>query len=117
MVGSTNQLRPKTILTGIDTQASGAIEGDSINTVCDYPKADAAKAWNHLMNQTFVDFQFHPETPSDWYFHNNNNSTDLSYIRFIHKNKKKSSDNCYVKYIEAKDENTLPIFEFVNTGC
>lgn len=119
MTGAVNQLHPKAILAGIDTQVSAAItiEGDTIAIVYGYPKADAANTWNHLMNQTFVDSQFHPEIPSDWYFHNNNNNTGLSYIRFMHKSKKKSSDDCYVKYTEAKDENTLPIFEFVSTGC
>jgi MSHA pilin protein MshA len=119
MTGAANQLHPKTILAGMDTQVSGAIsiEGNDIHIVYGYPKADAAKAWNKLMNQTFVDSMYHPDTPSDWYFHNNNNPTGISYIRFMHKSLKMSSDECYVKYTEAADENTPPTFEFVNTGC
>lgn len=121
MTGAANQLHPKTILAGMDTQVSGAIsiEGDTIEIVYGYPKADAANAWNHLMNQTFIDSIFHPDDPSDWYFHNNKtpDTNGLYYIRFMHKSKKMSSDECYVKYTEAADENTPPIFEFVSTGC
>lgn len=118
MTGAANQLHPKTILAGMDTQVSGAItiEGDEILIVYGYPKADAAKAWNNLMNQTFIDSIFDHKIPSDWYFHNNNND-GISYIRFMHKSLKKSSDECYVKYTEAADENTPPIFELVSTGC
>ena len=116
MTGAANQLHPKTILAGMDTQLSGAIsiEGDTIEIAYGYPKADAAKAWNQLMNQTFVDSEFHPGTPSDWYFHND---TSKSFITFMHKSKKYSSDNCHIRYTEAVDENSSPTFEFVNSGC
>ncbi|MGR6861895.1 type II secretion system protein [Aliivibrio salmonicida] len=121
MVGAMNQLHPKTILARMDTQASGAItiEGDTIEIVYGYPRADAANAWNQLINQTFVDSIFDSHISSDWYFHNNRtpDTNGLYYIRFMHKSKKYSQDNCYVKYTEAADENTLPIFELVNTGC
>ena len=102
----------------MDTQVSGAItiKGDKILIVYGYPKADAAKAWNNLMNQPFIDSQHDDQIPSDWYFHNNGNS-GIPYIRFMHKSKKYSSDKCYVKYTEAADENTPPIFDLVSTGC
>jgi MSHA pilin protein MshA len=116
MTGAANQLHPKTILAGIDTQVSSAItiEGDKIHIVYGYPKADAANAWNHLMNQTFIDSQFNDTTPSDWYFHND---TGKPFITFMHKSKKYSQDNCHIKYSEAINVNTPPIFEFVSTGC
>ncbi|MDD9157516.1 type II secretion system protein [Aliivibrio sp. S4TY2] len=116
MLGAANQLHPKTILAGMATQASGAItiEGDTIQIVYGYPKADAAKAWNSLMNQTFIDSQYNDTTPSDWYFHND---TSKPFITFMHKSKKYSKDNCYIKYSEAINVNTPPVFEFVNTGC
>ncbi|WP_122035334.1 type II secretion system protein [Aliivibrio sp. EL58] len=116
MTGAANQLHPKTILAGMDTQVSGAIsiEGNDIHIVYGYPKADAAKAWNQLMNQTFVDSQYNDTTPSDWYFHND---TSKPFITFMHKSKKYSGDKCHIKYTEAADENTPPTFEFVNTGC
>ncbi|MGR6833767.1 type II secretion system protein [Aliivibrio wodanis] len=116
MTGAVNQLHPKTILAGKDTQVSGAIiiEGETIAIVYGYPKADAANAWNKLMNQTFVDSQYNDTTPSDWYFHND---TSKPFITFMHKSKKYSSDNCHVRYTEAADENSSPTFEFINSGC
>ncbi|RYU71296.1 type II secretion system protein [Aliivibrio finisterrensis] len=116
MVGAVNQLHPKTILAGMDTQVSGAItiEGDTIQIVYGYPKANAANAWNPLMNQTFIDSQYNDTTPSDWYFHND---TSKAFISFMHKSKKYSKDNCYIKYSEAINEKTPPIFEFVSVGC
>lgn len=116
MTGAANQLHPKTILAGMDTQVSGAItiEGDDIFIAYGYPKGVASGAWNNLMNQPFIDSEHNDKTPSDWYFHND---TSKSFIRFMHKSKKYSSDKCYVKYTEAADENTPPIFELVSTGC
>ncbi|MGF1805845.1 prepilin-type N-terminal cleavage/methylation domain-containing protein, partial [Aliivibrio sifiae] len=72
MIGAMNQLHPKTILAGIDTQASGAItiEGNVIEIAYGYPKALANQTWNKLMNQEFIDSQFNDTTPSEWYFHN-----------------------------------------------
>ncbi len=116
MIGAMNQLHPKTILAGIDTQASGAItiEGNVIEIAYGYPKALANQTWNKLMNQEFIDSQFNDTTPSEWYFHND---TSKAFITFMHRSKKYSNDNCHIKYSEAINENTLPIFEFVSTGC
>ncbi|OCH18352.1 MSHA biogenesis protein MshA [Aliivibrio sp. 1S165] len=114
--GAANQLHPKTILAGIDTQVSSAItiEGDNIHIVYGYPKADAANAWNHLMTQTFIESQFNDTTPSDGYFHND---TGKPFITFMHKSKKYSQDNCHIKYNVVINVNRPPIFEFISTSC
>lgn len=116
MTGAMNQLHPKTILAGVDTQASGSITilGDNIHIVYGYPKADAAKSWNKLMNQVFVDSQYYDNIPSEWYFHND---TSKPYITFMHRSKKYSTDKCHIKYSEAVNRSAIPEFELIDTGC
>lgn len=122
-----NILYPKAVLQGLDkkprvdenTKQDTVINIDGVKIVLayGYPAADSSKSWSKLILATFTDSIFGDDAQTDWYFHNNSNTEATPYIRFMTATKKNSGDNCYLKYTEAKNATTPPVFEIVNSGC
>ncbi|WFB48385.1 type II secretion system protein [Vibrio coralliilyticus] len=95
------------------SSATLTIEGDNVEIVYGYPKADNANAWSQLLETTIEDATFGSDG-ADWYFSNTDPNDGV--ILYLPADRRQTTQNCYLQYTEATSSSE-PSFSLTTSGC
>ncbi|MDO6541149.1 type II secretion system protein [Photobacterium sanguinicancri] len=118
MASASEQVYAKSIISGLDQSASGAVamNGRSIMVIYGYPKSRYKDVWSELLVGEFGEVPYEDASKYEWMWHNPSPGKDGLYI--MPRNFTNKKQNCYVMYLPPSSNSVGNYtLEMVDTGC